>query len=81
MVEPHSNASGKTECLLPAPGSQNNCPSLPMILVQPNGIVGTPDGKTLYVADIGGRKHGHTGLKKMELCQIKLCFAKWVPTA
>jgi gluconolactonase len=25
-------------------------------LVQPNGIVGTPDGKTLYIADIGGEK-------------------------
>jgi gluconolactonase len=25
-------------------------------LIQPNGIVGTPDGKTLYVADIGGKK-------------------------
>jgi gluconolactonase len=25
-------------------------------LTQPNGIVGTPDGKTLYVADIGGKK-------------------------
>jgi gluconolactonase len=25
-------------------------------LVQPNGIIGTPDGKTLYVADIGGNK-------------------------
>jgi gluconolactonase len=25
-------------------------------LRQPNGIVGTPDGKTLYVADIGARK-------------------------
>lgn len=25
-------------------------------LKQPNGIVGTPDGKKLYVADIGGRK-------------------------
>jgi gluconolactonase len=25
-------------------------------LVQPNGIVGSPDGKTLYVADIGGNK-------------------------
>lgn len=25
-------------------------------LVQPNGIVGTPDGKRLYVADIGARK-------------------------
>lgn len=23
---------------------------------QPNGIIGTPDGKTLYVADIGDRK-------------------------
>ncbi len=25
-------------------------------LVQPNGIIGTPDGKTLYIADMGGRK-------------------------
>jgi gluconolactonase len=25
-------------------------------LAQPNGIIGTPDGKTLYVADIRGRK-------------------------
>ncbi len=25
-------------------------------LVQPNGVVGTPDGKKLYVADIGARK-------------------------
>ena len=23
---------------------------------QPNGLIGTPDGKTLYVSDIGGRK-------------------------
>jgi gluconolactonase len=25
-------------------------------LKQPNGIIGTPDGKTLYVADIDGKK-------------------------
>jgi len=25
-------------------------------LNQPNGIIGTPDGKTLFIADIGGRK-------------------------
>ena len=25
-------------------------------LQQPNGIIGTPDGKTLYVADIGAGK-------------------------
>ncbi|MGO4920676.1 SMP-30/gluconolactonase/LRE family protein [Maribacter spongiicola] len=27
-----------------------------MGLIQPNGIIGTPDGKTLYVADIGDKK-------------------------
>jgi gluconolactonase len=32
--------------------------AIPVItdLKQPNGIIGTPDGKTLYVADIGARK-------------------------
>ena len=25
-------------------------------LKQPNGVIGTPDGKTLYVADIGAKK-------------------------
>jgi len=25
-------------------------------MVQPNGIIGTPDGKTIYIADIGGNK-------------------------
>ena len=25
-------------------------------LEKPNGIIGTPDGRTLYVADIGGKK-------------------------
>lgn len=42
-------------------------------LVQPNGIVGTPDGKKLFVADIGGnttwsysiRKDGSLGDKKL----------------
>ncbi len=33
-------------------------------LVQPNGIVGSPDGKTLYVADIGGNKTWSYSLNK-----------------
>ena len=38
-------------------GSQQKEPvRLTHDLVQPNGIVGTPDGKHLYVADIGDRK-------------------------
>jgi gluconolactonase len=38
--------------------SKGKTTAVPVIenLVQPNGIVGTPDGGTLYVADIRGRK-------------------------
>lgn len=38
--------------------SKNNQPPVVVEdkLRTPNGIVGTPDGKTLYVADLGGRK-------------------------
>lgn len=46
-------------------------------LAQPNGIVGTPDGKTLYVSDIGGKKtwsysinkDGSLGSKKL-FCEL-----------
>jgi gluconolactonase len=46
-------------------------------LVQPNGIVGTPDGKTLFIADIGGKKtwsysinkDGSLGNKKL-FCEL-----------
>jgi gluconolactonase len=33
-------------------------------LVQPNGIVGTPDGKSLFVADIGGNKTWQYSISK-----------------
>jgi gluconolactonase len=36
--------------------NQKNVRRVATDLRQPNGIVGTPDGKTLYVADIGARK-------------------------
>ncbi|MDT0691602.1 SMP-30/gluconolactonase/LRE family protein [Salegentibacter sp. F188] len=38
-----------------APGAKSLIP-VADDLVQPNGIIGTPDGKTLYVADIGDKK-------------------------
>jgi gluconolactonase len=42
-------------------------------LVQPNGIVGTPDGKTLFVADIGGnRTYSYTINKDHTLGNKKL---------
>jgi len=42
-------------------------------LVQPNGIVGTPDGKTLFVADIGGNKTwSYTINKDHSLCNKTL---------
>jgi gluconolactonase len=33
-------------------------------LVQPNGIIGSPDGKTLYVADIGAKKTWRYAIEK-----------------
>jgi gluconolactonase len=42
-------------------------------LVQPNGIVGTPDGKSLFVADIGGNKTWKYSINKDgTLCNKKL---------
>jgi len=44
---------------------------------QPNGIVGTPDGKTLYVADIGGGKtYSYTINKDGSLSDKKLLCEK-----
>ena len=42
-------------------------------LTQPNGIIGTPDGKTLYVADIGaGKTYRYEVLKNGELVHRRL---------
>ena len=52
-------------------------------MTQPNGIIGTPDGRTLYVADIGaGRdlclRHGREGRQR---CPASICSAGWGRTA
>jgi gluconolactonase len=43
-------------------------------LKQPNGIIGTPDGKTLYVADIGAGKTYHYAIRKDASLQDKKLF-------
>ena len=48
-------------------------------LVQPNGIVGTPDGKSLFVADIGGNKTWSYTINNDGSLGIKSCSVKWVP--
>lgn len=45
-------------------------------LVQPNGIVGTPDGKTLYVADIGGKKTWSYSINKDGSLSNKTLFCE-----
>ena len=45
-------------------------------LVQPNGIVGTPDGKTLYVADIGGKKTWSYNINKDGSLSNKTLFCE-----
>jgi gluconolactonase len=45
-------------------------------LVQPNGIVGTPDGKTLFVADIGGNKTWSYSIEKNGTLSNKTLFCE-----
>jgi gluconolactonase len=45
-------------------------------LKQPNGIIGTPDGKTLYVADIGARKTYSYAVKPDGTLENKTLFCE-----
>jgi gluconolactonase len=45
-------------------------------LVQPNGIVGTPDGKTLFVADIGANKTWSYSINKDHTLSNKKLFCE-----
>jgi len=45
-------------------------------LKQPNGIIGTPDGKTLYVADIGARKTYSYSVKPDGALENKTLFCE-----
>jgi gluconolactonase len=45
-------------------------------LKQPNGIVGTPDGKTLYIADIGANKTWKYSVKKDGTVENKQLFCE-----
>ncbi len=45
-------------------------------LKQPNGIIGTPDGKTLYVADIGARKTYSYSVKEDGTLENKTLFCE-----
>ena len=49
---------------------------------QPNGLIGTPDGKTLYVADIGGGKtYAYDVQPDGTLTEPPDVLRAWAPTA
>ena len=49
---------------------------------QPNGIIGTPDGKTLYVADIGaGKTYVYDIQEDGSLEEPPAVLRHWAPTA
>jgi gluconolactonase len=52
----HSSMPQKKQCVYFLGGDHKTVTVVIDDLQRPNGIVGTPDGKTLYVADIGGSK-------------------------
>ena len=49
-------------------------------LVQPNGVIGTPDGKTLYVADIGAGKRTPMTFSRTGAWWASGCSVRWVRT-
>jgi gluconolactonase len=51
------------ECVYYLPPDTNRLTRVIEDLKQPNGIIGTPDGKTLYVADIGAGKTYHYAIQ------------------
>ncbi len=52
----HTNMPQEKQCVYFLSSDHKILKRIAEDMVQPNGIVGTPDGKTLYVADIGGKK-------------------------
>ena len=52
----HSDKPQEKQCVYYLSPDHKTLKRIAEDLVQPNGIIGTPDGKTLYVADIGGNK-------------------------
>lgn len=52
----HSEMPQEKQCVYYLSPGHNTLKRIEEELLQPNGIIGTPDGKTLYVADIKGNK-------------------------
>jgi gluconolactonase len=52
----HNSMPQDHQCVYYLDSGQKTLARVVTDLVQPNGIVGTPDGKTLFIADIGGNK-------------------------
>lgn len=52
----HQNMPQEKQCVYYLSADRKTLKRVAEDLVQPNGIIGTPDGKTIYVADIGAKK-------------------------
>ena len=52
----HKEMPQDCQCVYYLPPDQEKAVRIIIDLVQPNGIIGTPDGKTLYITDIGDKK-------------------------
>jgi gluconolactonase len=52
----HSDMPQEKQCVYFLSADHKTLKRVVEDMVQPNGIVGTPDGKILYIADIGGNK-------------------------
>ena len=75
-------AAGRASTSTSSPATARRRPASPTDLKQPNGIIGTPDGKTLYVADIGAKKtYAYDDRRRRHACRTRSSSASSAPTA
>ena len=70
----------RMQCVYYLPPDHQNLGSVADNLEQPNGVIGTPDGKLLYVADIKANKTYAYDIQADGARATNGCSANWAPT-
>jgi gluconolactonase len=73
---PRQKSEQDAQCVYYLEPKQNKLTRVADDLKQPNGIIGTPDGKILYVADIGGQKTYKYTIQKDGTLSNKILFCE-----
>ena len=72
----HQNMPQEKQCVYYLSPDRKTLKRVSEDMVQPNGIIGTPDGKILYVADIGAKKTWKYAINNDGTLENKILFCE-----